>query len=67
MDFSALAGQDVRVVATDATGKVVMVKSIANVTGQVERFEIANHAAGLYLIRVETATGTFSGRLAITQ
>lgn len=61
-----LAGQAVRVTTTDATGKVVMVNEFESAPAHAS-FELNNRAAGLYLVRVESANGVFTGRMIVGQ
>jgi PKD repeat protein len=59
-----LAGESVRVIATDATGKVVMARDFDRAPGHAS-FDLSNRAAGLYFVRIESAKGVFTGRMVV--
>lgn len=65
LDLSALTGERVNIVATDLAGRVVFKKAIEHVSQQFETLRLDGESNGLYLIRVESATGVFTGKMVI--
>jgi len=59
--------QDVEISLFSAIGQLIETRQLDNVTGQVETFNFANEAEGVYIVRVKTNSGTVTKRMTISK